>query len=88
MERHRSTGEPNTAVEARWDLNISLPGIKPVLVKKGEVEAVTVTGPWHRLRIQVLDGEGKVARELDHALELSFENQLRLQLPLVVGSAQ
>lgn len=75
----------DTVYKASENLEILLPGHKPIRITKGDFDAVTVSGPVHTLHIKILDGKKNVVREFDYRLKLSFENQHRIHLPVVIS---
>ena len=74
-----------TIYKASGNLEILLPGHKPIRITKGDFDAVTVSGPVHTLHIKVLDGKKNIVREFDYRLKLRFENQYRIHLPTVIS---
>ncbi len=77
----------NVVYTASKNLEILLPDSKPIFITKGDFDTATVSGPIHTLHIKILDGKKKVVREFDYRLKLSFENQHRIHLPVVISQA-
>ena len=75
----------DVAYKASGNLEIILPGQKPISIAEGDFDAVTVSGPVHTLHIKILDEKKNIVRELDYRLKLRFENQYRIHLPVVIN---